>query len=129
MLLADTSMTRTLASSCHAHPPEQIVLGGLDLELSTAGVEGDMSDARTQIAVLFLITILIISSLVGWLVWRVIQRNIRSLADGTRKLAAGELQHFRTPLDFNKPVNRTAAIFKTRVLAARRAGSVTHGTS
>ncbi len=103
-------------ASCHSHPAEQRVLGVLDLELSTASIEDDIAGARTQIAVLFVITILIISSLVGWLVWRVMQKNIRSLTDGTRKLANGQLQH-RIEVDSPTELGELAASFN--VMAER----------
>lgn len=103
-------------ASCHFHPPEQRVLGVLDLELSTAGIEDDIAGARTQIAVLFVITILIISSLVGWVVWSVMQKHIRSLTDGTRKLATGELQH-RINVDSPTELGELAASFN--VMAER----------
>lgn len=80
-------------ASCHVHPPQRRVLGVLDLELSTAKIEADVAGARTQIVGLFVLTILFISSLVGWVVWRVMHKHIRTLTDGTRKLAGGELQH------------------------------------
>jgi two-component system NtrC family sensor kinase len=92
------------------------VLGVLDLELSTASIEDDIAGARTQIAVLFVITILIISSLVGWLVWRAMQKHIRSLTDGTRKLAKGELQH-RIDVDSPTELGELAASFN--VMAER----------
>lgn len=103
-------------ASCHFHPPEQRVLGVLDLELSTASIEDDVAGARTQIVALFVMTILFISSLVGWLVWRVMQKHIRSLTDGTRKLAAGELQH-RIDVDSPTELGELAASFN--VMAER----------
>jgi two-component system NtrC family sensor kinase len=103
-------------SNCHFHPPEQRVLGVLDLELSTASIKNDIAGARAQIAVLFVITILLISSLVGWLVWRVMHKQIRSLTDGTRKLAQGELRH-RIAVDSPTELGELAASFN--VMAER----------
>ncbi len=102
--------------SCHYHPPEQRVLGVLDLELSTASIEDDIAGARNQIAVLFVITILMISSLVGWLVWRVMQKHIRSLTAGTRKLAMGELHH---RIDVDSPTELGELATSFNVMAER----------
>lgn len=108
------------SASCHFHPPQQRVLGVLDLELSTAGIEDDIAGARAQIIVLFVITILLISSLLACLVWRVMQKHIRSLTDGTRKLATGELQH-RIDVDSPTELGELAASFNGMAERLQRA--------
>lgn len=80
-------------ADCHVHPADQKVLGVLDLQLSTAEIEGDIAAARTQMLGLAILTILAITALLGLMTWRVVHRHIHALLDGTRRLARGELYH------------------------------------
>lgn len=78
-------------AACHIHPPNQRVLGMLDLELSTVNMETALRDGRRQFAGLSLITVLIISATLGLLAWRVVHRPIRLLLSGTRRVGSGDL--------------------------------------
>jgi two-component system NtrC family sensor kinase len=80
-------------ADCHVHPSDQLVLGVLDLELSTAQIEQDIAAAGRQMLVFGTVTILAICLLIGFLAWRLVHRPIHALLDGTRRLARGELSH------------------------------------
>jgi len=80
-------------ASCHVHPPGRKVLGIMDLELSTASLETALGDARRQMAVLALLTVLVIPSSLGLLAWRVVHRPIHAVLDDVRRLGDGDLSH------------------------------------
>lgn len=82
---------------CHFHPPEQRVLGVLDLELSTAGIDQNIAAARAQITVQSVATIVVACALVGLISWRVVHVPIRRLAEAARRVAAGDLE-YRIPI-------------------------------
>jgi two-component system NtrC family sensor kinase len=78
---------------CHVHPPDQRVLGMLDLELSTLRLESSMSDAQSQMFSFGLITIIVISTIIGVLAWRVVHRPLNVLLEGTERLGRGNLSY------------------------------------
>jgi two-component system NtrC family sensor kinase len=80
-------------AACHVHPPERRVLGMLDLELSTLPLETAMDDARGQMIGFGLVNILIISTILGGLAWRVVHRPLMVLLEGTRHLGGGDLSY------------------------------------
>jgi two-component system NtrC family sensor kinase len=80
-------------AACHVHPPDQRVLGVLDLELSTASLEGAVADARSQMAWLGAATIVLASGVIGGLAWRTVHRPIQGMLSGVRRLGTGDLAH------------------------------------
>ena len=79
--------------SCHYHPPDQAVLGILDLELSTVELETAIDDARAQMIALAVATVFLISAVIGWLAWRVVHRPLRTVLRGIHELTAGDRSH------------------------------------
>jgi two-component system NtrC family sensor kinase len=79
------------SADCHVHPSGQRVLGMLDLELSTLPLQRAMRTARWQTALFALITVTVISLVVGFVVWRVVHRPVHALLAGTRRLGSGDL--------------------------------------
>jgi two-component system NtrC family sensor kinase len=80
-------------ADCHVHPAAQQVLGVLDLELSTASLEGAVADARSQMAWLGIATIVVVSGVIGGLAWRTVHGPIHHVLSGVRRLGSGELSH------------------------------------
>jgi len=78
-------------AACHEHPPEQQVLGVLDVQLSLAPMEAQLAAAEWQLALglVFAVTALLV--LVGSLVWRMVLRPVRQLEQATARVAAGDL--------------------------------------
>jgi two-component system, NtrC family, sensor kinase len=81
------------SADCHVHPSDQRVLGILDLELSTAPLDIAVHDARAQMAGFALLTVLLISGVIGMLAWRLVHRPLRPVLEGIRNLGAGDLTH------------------------------------
>ena len=76
---------------CHFHPPDQRVLGVLDVEMSMAPLEAAISTSRNQLASTTIALILIIGFIAAVFVRRVIHRPAQLLFEGTQRIAAGDL--------------------------------------
>jgi len=79
------------SASCHVHPASVKVLGVLDTDLSLAAADASIAAGTRRMLFYTLLAIAIISSLSVAFVWRVVNRPLRTLEDGTERLAAGEL--------------------------------------
>lgn len=80
-------------ASCHVHPPDQVLLGALDLEVSTVGLDAAMREARLQMVLLTLLTALFIPTVAGVLAWRTVHLPLQRLLEGIRRAEKGELGH------------------------------------
>ena len=78
-------------ASCHAHPASVKVLGVLDTDLSLAAADASIAEGTRRMLVYTLLAIAAISSLSGIFVWRVVNRPLTVLKDGTERLTTGEL--------------------------------------
>ena len=78
-------------ASCHVHPASMKVLGVLDTDLSLAAADASIAAGTRRMLFYTLLAIAIISSLSAVFVWRVVNRPLRILGDGTERLAAGRL--------------------------------------
>lgn len=99
LALAFPVLNRTGCSTaeCHVHPNEQQVLGVLDVELSTASLDGWVGDARSQMLWFGLITIAVVSAVIGAVAWRMVNQPIRAVLTGIRRLGTGDLAHRLPP--------------------------------
>lgn len=78
-------------AACHAHAASQQILGVLDtsLSLATADKQLAVSSARTGA---YTTAAMMVVALLSWLfVWRVVDRPITALKEGTEHLSRGEL--------------------------------------
>jgi two-component system, NtrC family, sensor kinase len=78
-------------ASCHAHPASQQVLGVLDINLSlaTADAQIAVSSSRT---LSYTVGAMLLVAVLSWLfVWRVVDKPINALKNGTEHLSHGEL--------------------------------------
>jgi two-component system NtrC family sensor kinase len=79
------------SAACHAHAPEQMVLGVLDVKLSLAVIDERVAASRrTLIASAFLMTLLVAGAS-GLFIYRVVGRPIRKLSDGMQRISSGDL--------------------------------------
>src|ERR1700676_3896694 len=77
-------------ASCHAHPASQQILGVLDTDLSLAKADAQIavSGART---LAYTLGAMVLVAILCWLfVWRVVDKPIKALKNGTRHLSQGE---------------------------------------
>ncbi len=78
-------------ASCHFHPREQKVLGVLDVVMSLSEVDKRMAENCRRIMVRFGAILLIISGMIGGLIFLFVSVPVRNLIAGTRKVARGEI--------------------------------------
>ncbi|HXJ35585.1 MAG TPA: ATP-binding protein [Candidatus Eisenbacteria bacterium] len=79
------------AAACHAHPPDETVLGVLDVTMRLDDVDQQIAASRRRIAALAVVTIAVTGLLLWVLSRRLIVRPVEALAAGTRRVAAGDL--------------------------------------
>jgi two-component system NtrC family sensor kinase len=78
---------------CHAHPPEQKVLGVLDIGMSLEDVDSEIKEAQNKMVVFAIIAFLVISVTIGISINRYVTRPVRELVTGTRRVAEGDLDY------------------------------------
>ncbi|OGP53030.1 MAG: hypothetical protein A2Y65_08980 [Deltaproteobacteria bacterium RBG_13_52_11] len=80
-------------ATCHYHPPDQKVLGILDVSLSLAATDKRIKEIKGETILFATITIVVISAIIGLFIQRAVYRPVKKLADGTTKVAAGDFDH------------------------------------
>ncbi len=80
-------------ADCHAHSPDQAVLGVLDITLDLASAERHMADERTQALLTIGIAILSISFLIWLIIYQLVGKPVRKLMKATDAVAAGDLDY------------------------------------
>jgi two-component system NtrC family sensor kinase len=79
------------SASCHAHPASQQVLGVLDINLSLATADAQIAVSSTR-TLSYTVGAMLLVAVLSWLfVWRVVDKPINALKNGTRHLWQGEL--------------------------------------
>jgi two-component system NtrC family sensor kinase len=79
------------SAGCHAHAPGDRVLGVLDVTLSLAGVDQSLAAGRWRMAGLAAAAILASGVVLWWLNRRLVLRPVEALAEGTKRVAAGDV--------------------------------------
>jgi two-component system NtrC family sensor kinase len=97
-------------ADCHAHSPEQKVLGVLDVTFSLAAVDGALAAGRRDAIGLSAAGIAAISLLLAVLFHRSVGRPVETLLAATEKVAAGDLDH-RVPVESADELGRLAESF------------------
>jgi len=78
-------------AECHAHPPSQKILGVLDTSLSLAQADADIAHGTRKLARSTALALAAVAVLSALFVWRMVQRPVRALKTGTKRLAGGDL--------------------------------------
>jgi two-component system NtrC family sensor kinase len=78
-------------AACHAHPTTERVLGVLDVEMSMAPLDATIHAAKSQFLWTTLILVCIVGVVAAVFIRRVVQRPVRQLYQGTRRIADGDL--------------------------------------
>lgn len=84
---------RCYEAACHAHSPDQTVLGVLDVTMSLSSVDQTIRKGRTLLLAQLGLAVLVVSIVLAVVVWFLVHRPIRQLMIGTEKIAAGELDY------------------------------------
>jgi two-component system NtrC family sensor kinase len=97
-------------AACHAHPPEQKILGVLDTNLSLATTEAGLAESTRTMITYTLVGAVLVSLLSGMLIWRFAGVPLRMLQDGTERLSSGDLG-YQIPIESRDEIGQLAASF------------------
>lgn len=79
------------SAACHAHPPEQTVLGVLDVKMSMAQADMRLAAARRQAILGAVVIVLLIGVSSAAFIDRMVRRPVRRLIEGSQRVARGDL--------------------------------------
>ncbi len=79
------------SAQCHAHPPDQRVLGVLDTNISLRAADASLAESTRQVLLSTLLAVVAIAALSAVFVWRVVHEPLAALKAGTERLGSGEL--------------------------------------
>ena len=107
-------------AACHAHPAEQRILGVLDTDMSLARADVQLAESSRRMVVYTAFALLLIAGFSWIFVWRVVGVPIRTLENGTERLAQGELG-YQIDVDSRDEVGDLARSFNTMSVQLRDA--------
>ena len=107
------------SASCHEHPPEQSVLGIVDIAYTLDSIDASSRAYAFHIVLLTLGVVILVSVSVGLLLQRLIYLPLMDLETGANRIAAGDLAH-EIPVRNEDEFGRLAGTFNhmTEVLKA-----------
>lgn len=83
-------------AACHAHSPEQRILGVLDVTMTLREVDQTIMAGRRLLIIQLASAVLAVAVIWGGLIWWFVHRPVRELTAGTRRVAEGDLSsHIR----------------------------------
>jgi len=85
------NQTECSSAPCHAHPPEQTVLGVLDTKMSLAGADILLARARRRMLAAGMLTALAAGLVSAGFLVRGVREPVRRLIAGAERVAAGNL--------------------------------------
>ncbi|MBI4572739.1 MAG: HAMP domain-containing protein [candidate division NC10 bacterium] len=105
---------------CHIHPKSKSVLGVLDITLSLARVDEEISAITRRTLAFAATTTVLLAMILAWIVRRGVVRPVREVVEGTRRVAQGDLTH-RIPVRTSDEVGALAASFNRMTEALDKA--------
>jgi two-component system NtrC family sensor kinase len=78
-------------AACHAHPPEQSVLGVLDVRMSLADVDRRIDAATQEVVIAAIVMALLAGISAAAFIVRVVRKPVKRVIQGAEKVAAGDL--------------------------------------
>ncbi|NOG54494.1 MAG: HAMP domain-containing protein [Planctomycetes bacterium] len=107
-------------AACHFHPADQRVLGVLDVEMSMQPLEAVIGTTQRQLIWTTIVLILISGAVAAVFIRRVVHRPAVQLYQGTRRIAAGDLDT-RIEVRGDHELARLAEAFNRMVYDLREA--------
>jgi len=108
-------------SACHVHSSAQSVLGVLDIVYSIDEIDNATRRSVAVIAVLLLGLVVLASSLVSFLVHRLVYVPLRDLESGAKRIAAGNLDE-EIPVRSDDELGQLASSFNSMTAALKESG-------
>jgi two-component system NtrC family sensor kinase len=82
------------SAACHAHPESQKVLGVIDVTMDLSEVDHQIGRARGQVIVASFVSVAAIFVIVAFILFYFIERPVKELVLGTKRISGGDLNHF-----------------------------------
>lgn len=108
------------SEGCHAHRPDDTVLGVLDVQMSLARTDAAIVGAERLSLAFGGLVALLLGAILALIVHRAIHRPTRELIRGTEALAAGDLS-VRIPLVRRDELGRLAGSFNDMAVSLKQA--------
>lgn len=80
-------------ADCHAHPPEQAVLGVLDVKMSLAQVDERVAESRTRMIFYAVLLIVIVAIVSAGFIFIMVHTPVKKLIAGTQEISGGNLKY------------------------------------
>jgi two-component system NtrC family sensor kinase len=108
------------SAKCHAHPQSQKVLGVIDVTMSLRDVDAEMVRTRGRILMVSVFSIVFVSLIVSLVLIHFVERPVKELVLGTKRISDGDLQHF-IPVTTNDEMGHLASSFNQMTRDLQRA--------
>ncbi len=82
------------SAACHAHPQSNKVLGVIDVTMSLSDVDHEINASRKRILLSSVASIVSICLIVAFILIHLIERPVKELVLGTKRVSGGDLDHF-----------------------------------
>ncbi len=106
--------------ACHFHPPEQQVLGVVDIAMSLAAEDRAVAALGRRTTLFYAIGVLLLAAAVGLFVRGAVIRPLGGIARATERVARGDLDH-PIPVPRSDEIGRLAASFNAMTASLREA--------
>jgi two-component system, NtrC family, sensor kinase len=107
-------------AACHAHPPEQLVLGVIDITMSLEPIDHGLADLRRATIGLSALAVLGLAGFVTLLARRSVVSPVTALVRGTQQIATGDLKQ-RVPVRAHDEIGQLAESFNEMTASLARA--------
>jgi two-component system NtrC family sensor kinase len=98
------------SATCHAHPESTKVLGVIDVTMDLDEVDAQMARARGKVLAVSVVSIVAICAIVWLILFHFIERPVKELVLGTKRISGGDLEHF-IPVTTNDEMGHLATSF------------------
>jgi two-component system NtrC family sensor kinase len=114
-------------ADCHAHPGSTKVLGVIDVTMDLSDVDAQMAGMRRQVLIVSVVSVLATCIIVALILFHFIERPIKELVLGTKRISGGDLDHF-IPVTTRDEMGHLASSFNQMTLDLKEAqGEIQEG--
>lgn len=97
-------------AECHAHPPDKTIIGVIDVRMSLAQVDADITRAEIKMVLYAVITVIVLVCMSLLLFYSKVHRPVKRLMIGTREISSGNL-NYRIPIESKDEIGLLAFSF------------------
>lgn len=115
-----SNATDCSSAACHAHSPQQTVLGVLDVRMSLVHVDAELAATRRRLHFASLSFGLAVALTFAFLIYRMVQVPVAQLITATRRVSAGVLDH-RITVRSSTDLGQLAGAFNSMTANLQRA--------